>query len=60
MFKYYIYFAFHYFTQYYLKIKKYYLSLHIPNKNQISLCALYKKGGVEEENLMFFPLQLFP
>ena len=54
MLKYYIYFAFHCFTQYYFKIKKYYQSLHTQIKNQIFLCALYKKGRVEELGLMLF------
>jgi len=54
MFKYYIYFAFHCFTQYYKILKKYYESLCLLINNQIFLCALYKKGGVEEMSLMFF------
>ena len=60
MFKYYIFFAFHCFTQYYFKIQKYYQSLHIKIKSQTFLCALYKKGEVDEQKSnLFIPYYCF-
>ena len=48
MFKYYISVPFHCFTQYYENIKRCYEFLYHSAKRSIFLCALYKKGGVEE------------
>jgi hypothetical protein len=47
MFKYYISVPFRCFTQYYEIAKAYYKLLYRLYKFPIFLCALYKKGGVE-------------
>ncbi len=56
MFKYYISAAFLYFTQYYQTSQKCYESPLVLRENQTFLCALYKKGEVEDEARYLFNL----
>ena len=59
MFKYYLYFTFHCFTQYYENFKMFYALIQHISEFLIFLCARIKMGGVKEMILMQFMHQ-FP